>query len=116
MNLEKGLNAVFARDAANSRLFLRVASGLWAVVHVWNVGWKMSPVVPCAVQVGQRFALRGFEELTSFFRMVEGPPTVASQSMATASQQVVIDTDSDDFEDLPSFHAPQHSTPANRSN
>ena len=59
MNLEEGLNAAFAKAAAKHRLFLRVASGLWAVVHVWNVGWQMSPVVPCAVQVGR--CLRDFD-------------------------------------------------------
>lgn len=62
-------------------------------------------------KISQRFALKGFEELTSFFRMVEDPQTVDSPSMANGSQQVVVvDTDSYDFKDLPPFHVSQHTS------
>ena len=53
MSLEKDLIAVFVNSAAKPQLFPYVVSGLWAVNYVWNVGWQMSLVVPCAVSVGK---------------------------------------------------------------
>ena len=84
--------------------------GCSSCVERWLANESSCPLCRASGKISQRFPLKGFEELSSFFRMVEGPPAEASKSMATASQQVVVvDTDSDDFEHLPSFPSVHHS-------
>lgn len=85
--------------------------GCNSCVQRWLANEPTCPLCRMRGKISQRFALKGFEELTSFFRMVEDPQTVDSPSMATGSQQVfVVDMDSDDFEDLPPFHVSQRTS------
>ena len=88
--------------------------GCAACVDHWMENETTCPLCRASCIISQRFALKGFDEITSLFRMLDGPgPSVQADSNLTP---VVIETDSeggDDFEQLPSFRTPSRSTRGN---
>ena len=76
--------------------------GCSVCVNRWLANESTCPLCRVSGTIAQRFQLKGFEELTSFFRVVECPGTLATP--ISHNPVVIVDTDSDDFEDLPPFH------------
>ena len=76
--------------------------GCSVCVDRWLANESTCPLCRVSGTIAQQFQLKGFEELTSFFRVVECPGTLATP--ISHNPVVIVDTDSDDFEDLPPFH------------
>ena len=80
--------------------------GCSACLECWLATHPSSCPLCHAVSLGRY--LKGFEELTSFFRMLECPEIL--EGTQSSVPFVILDSDAEDFEDLPPFHTSLHTT------